>query len=72
MYNTIFSMQNESVSIIKYITNLTEKILLLKNEELSIDKKIIKLFKLIQENIPTKEDQLVMIQVYKKILGIFL
>jgi hypothetical protein len=65
-------MQNESVSIIKYITNLTEKILLLKNEELSIDKKIIKLFKLIQENIPTKEDQLVMIQVYKKILGIFL
>lgn len=72
VYDIIFNIQENSFNLSAYIKELSEKIILLKNENIAIDKKIIKLFQLIKENIPNKKDQEFILKVYKKILSIFL
>jgi hypothetical protein len=72
VYNTIFSMQQNFLYKAEYIKRLYNKIILLKNENISIKKKIIKLFSIIKNSIPEKKDQDFILKIYKKFLSIFL
>jgi hypothetical protein len=72
IYDIIINIESNSFNFSSYINRLSEKIILLKNENIPIDKKIIKLIQLIKENIPNKKDQEFILKVYKKILSIFL
>jgi len=66
IYDIIINIESNSFNFSSYINRLSEKIILLKNENIPIDKQIIK------ENIPNKKDQEFILKVYKKILSIFL
>ena len=72
LYSVIFNLQEDMLVTKKYIELLYKEIILLKNEDMSIDKKILKLFLLIKNNIPNKKDQEFILKIYKKVLSIFL
>ncbi len=72
LYDIISNIEENSSDLVQCIELLYQNLLLLKNENISIGKKIIKLFRLIKENIPNQKNQQKILKIYKKIFNIFL
>ncbi len=67
----IFNIKKDFDPISKTIQNFYKKIIFLKNENIPINQKIIKLLLLIHNYIPDKNNKTLILKIYKKVLSIF-
>lgn len=72
LYSDFFNVKNEVSDVSRYFQILYRKIITLKEEKISLDKKLIKLFALVQENAPDKKNRDFILKIYKKLMSVLL
>lgn len=72
LYSAIFNIQREVMYASGYIKKLYSEIMTLKKQNIPINKKMMKLFILIQSNVSDKTNQTLIVDLYQKFLNIIL